>query len=291
MYKLFLLLSLNLLSLFGDQNIFREIDRIYKLSSFHNISFKIRGDVAPIVIQKTEDKTIQVAFERYLNNDPEIGIANKDMIFVKSGSLRGVGVLITLFKDSENIFPNPKYQIWLPALRKIRAISNPLDYSGFGVLEKSLLFETKLRKIDDEKISIIDEKFLDLSLKKAKFKVGRYSQDIPQNDEVISKNFYIIEATPKDRELWYSKRVSFVEKENLLEYQTLYFGKDGNLIETIYRDFLEIGDKFISNYRYSIDHKENIERVIFLPRKSIIVNNKKLDNSFWSETTLQKLKR
>jgi hypothetical protein len=87
---------------------------------------------------------------------------------------------------------------------------------------------------------------------------------------------------------WYDKRVSFVYKKRLLEYKTIYF-KDGQKIAEIYRDFIKIEDNYISNYRYSKNYLEDSERVIYIPKRSIVLG--KYKKSFWNESSLTKIKR
>jgi hypothetical protein len=273
-----------LLPLYLSANIFNEVDEINKLKKYQIISFVKKGNNVPVVIQKDREKTVQVTFERYLNNDFSSSEENRDLIIVKSGSLRGTGVLITKYRNSE---VKPKYLVWLPTIRKIRKIYDPLSHNGFGVLEKSLVDEVKLRTPENEYQKVVSIKNLKLKIERGKVKKSRYSRRVPRKAKIVSGKFYIIEATPKKSD-WYDKRVSFVYKKRLLEYKTIYF-KDGQKIAEIYRDFIKIEDNYISNYRYSKNYLEDSERVIYIPKRSIVLG--KYKKSFWNESSLTKIKR
>jgi len=268
-----------------DSNIIERAFEYNQYSHFKNISFEKYNDNLPVVLQKNSDgREIQLSFERHLYNNFDSMIKNRDLFFIKSGALKGVGGMITTFYDRAE---TPKYLLWLPAIRKVRSIGNPLDHNGFGVLDKSMLFELKLRSYDDENHKFVSEQYLDLEIEAGSFLNSKYSKNLPSESVKVSDKFIEIESTPK-YENWYSKRVSLIESDTNLERKTLYFDEQNKLILSVYRDFIKIDNQFVMNYRYSIDNINRVERLIYIPAKSIKIN-RDISKSFWSDSTLANL--
>ena len=65
------------------------------------------------------------AVERFLSNDYDDGvIESKDLVIIRSGKLKGLGVLMTSYLDPKK---SHQFMMWIPALRKVRRMAEPED--------------------------------------------------------------------------------------------------------------------------------------------------------------------
>jgi len=287
-----LLLPLSLFADLSAEDVMQKVEFINRAKYAKNVIVKKTNKKYSITVRRTKKtKPLILLAERYLNNDYSDGkIISKDLIIIRSGKLKGTGVLITEFADKDK---SQEYMLWLPALRKVRRIAQPDSDGGLAEVEVAFIEETKLRTVSDEKHKIVKKEPFVEKMGYMKFKEqSRHLQLMPQNELKISaKEVYVIESTPL-KETWYDKRLSYVDSKTFVDYRNEYFYK-GNKVKVIDRRWKEVPNiksGYYWYYWYLKNLETGYETVTFVPDESIAFNQKK-KSSFWSKRTLTKIKR
>jgi len=234
--------------------------------------------------------------ERYLSNSYKNSpIEAKDLIIIRSGKLKGMGILMTSYLDTKR---SHEYLMWLPALRKVRRMAEPKD-AGLGTGDIAFLEDAKLRRFNEEDYELLETKMMNLELKMIDFKKGEFGRQtkyFPKNTSIKTgvKKIHIIKSTFKDKYHWYDYRISHIDSQTYTDYVTYYY-KDNTRIKSVYRQWVHLGNLSDPkaktwHYWYSIDPINGYEVVTYIP-KHLIKVNQKVKPSFWSEYTLRKLKR
>ena len=105
--------------------------------------------------------------ERFLSTEfNKEHIESKDLVIIRSGSLKGLGILMTAYTDATK---SHEYLMWIPALRKVRRMAEPKD-AGLGAGDIAFLEDAKLRRFHGEDYELIETKKMDLELKMMPFK-------------------------------------------------------------------------------------------------------------------------
>lgn len=233
-----------------------------------------------------------LTFEMYLNNKPEDpAIDTLQMAVIKSGKIKGTGLLFTTYTDKSH---DPDITIWLPALRKVRKMNSPSHedtWAGSNLTYGELV----LRRPEHEVHELIGEDvFADclpvMELKKSE--KSRYTKKLPQPQcGHKGKPVYILKSTTKFKNWWYDYHISEVDKETFSLYRTVYF-KDEEKLKTVVVDWqsLDQPDPRIAypRYIYAQTHTTGADSMIYVPRNTIHLNVD-IDDDFWSVKTLKKL--
>ena len=262
-----------------------------------NIMIKRKRRNMAVVIGRMPNKKPRItAIERFLSNEFESkNIEAKDLIIIRSGKLNGMGILMTSYTDPTK---SHEYLMWLPALRKVRRMAEPKD-AGMGAGDIAFLEDAKLRRFYEEEYELLETKKMDLELLMMPFKkgeFGRYSKNLPYKETTPIKGriLHLLKSTYKEKDHWYDYRISYIDSEYFTNYMTDYY-KNGELIKKVYRHWMPLKNQDdpkakIWYYWYGKDTKTGYEMMTYVPKKLIKVNQK-VKKSFWSEHTLQKIKR
>lgn len=267
--------------------------------AFDNFSIKRRGKTLSVLVNKSEDGSlITTAVERHLNNNygEEDAIRSRDLAIFHSGNLRGTGMLVTEYKDDEK---SQDYMIWIPRLRKVRRFAQPRHEDAWGG-SVFTFGDVTLRKPDDETHELLGKKKMRTCLgiiDEMEGKLFRFTGQVPERScRQLDKEVYGLKSTTKFSDWWYDYRISYVDTESFADYRTLYY-KDGNLIKVIDRDWGLVntegeGDPraLFWKYWYGLDLRTGQQSLAVIPR-NVIFFNSDLDNNFWTERTLRKIKR
>jgi hypothetical protein len=95
-----------------------------------NMMIKRKKRSMILVIGRMPNKKARVtAIERFFSTEfnKEL-IESKDLVIIRSGSLKGLGILMTAYTDASK---SHEYLMWIPALRKVRRMAEPKD-AGLG---------------------------------------------------------------------------------------------------------------------------------------------------------------
>jgi hypothetical protein len=157
---------------------------------------------------------------RIILNSPEDNLDYKDIVtFTRPENVKGLSVLtwtyLTRGQDQD-------VWLWLPSLRKIRRIAqNEGDDSFMGT--DFTYEEVVYRKWGDETYTLVGEENFPghQSIQDGK----TYYKDTP---------CYVIEARPKQKDWYYSKRRAYLEKDTAFRIHDTYFDQMGRSQKTLF---------------------------------------------------------
>jgi hypothetical protein len=246
---------------------------------------------APLEKRKAGRRPIVNTFETYGNSHPENpDLESMQMAIVMSGKARGTGILFVSYADKTR---PAIMSLWLPALRKIRRINEP-QHEDTWVGTNLTYGELVLRRPEHEIHELLKEDVFPDCLKAmelAAAEINRYTKKLPSSQcDHKGKAVYVVKSTTRFEHWWYDYHISEIDKRTFGIYRTVYF-KDGKKIKTIYIDWrsLEQEDPRIiyPRYIYAITHENGMDSMVYVPRKTILLNQD-LPDDFWSEKTLKK---
>jgi len=282
----------------GAEEIARQVYFANHFFAFENFSIKRRGrKMAALITMDADGKLITTGVERFLNNAYEgSGVASRDLSVFRTGKLRGTGMLVTEYTDSEQ---SSKYSIWLPSIRKIRRFAEPeLDALWGGSV--FTFGDVTLRRPEHEIHELLGEKTFQTCLGVIESLEGKNYQlvdKLPKRTcRHVNKRVYGLKSTPRFEEWWYDYRISFVDTENFADYRTVYY-KDGEMVKVIDRDWGVVTDSGTDDPRalfwkswYGVDLVSGRQSWAVIPQE-VIEFNTDTPSDFWSEKTLRRLKR
>ena len=229
-------------------------------------------------------------FETFINNNPQNPeIESMQMAIMKSGKVRGTGVLFTSYADEGR---SASIALWLPALRKIRRLNEPA-HDDYWVGSNFTYGELVLRKPEHEHHELLGEDvFKDclLTMELDRYEMTRHTKDLPGAQCAHKgKPIYRIKSTTRFRDWWYDYHISEIDKTTFAMYRTTYY-KDEKKIKTIDVDWqsLNLPDPRIHypRYIYAITHDTGVDSMVYVPRSTVELNID-IPDSFWSEETLK----
>jgi len=147
----------------------------------------------------------------------------KDMvIFTQPTSVKGLGILTWTYSDPDR---GQDQWLWLPSLRKVRKISAAqVDDSFMG--SDFTVEEITARTFDDETFRLLGEE---------KFK--GYPSEIDNKTYYKGRDCYKIECRPKRDPWYYSKRITWIDKEFGSTICDEVYGPRGRLYKTILKRY------------------------------------------------------
>jgi len=245
----------------------------------NSIIRKTNGKVA-MVLNRMPNKNVSVnILEASFKNDFNDGkTESKSLAIMKSGRLRGTGILMTHYIDNNR---QPSISLWLPSLRKVRRMSVP-NHADKWMGTNMTYGDVYLRKPEHEAHELLGMKtFADC--------LGR-----PENScRPKGKEVYQLKSTTKFKDWWYDYHLTDIDTQTFAAYRTVYF-KEGKQIKTIEVDWksLNLMDprKIVPSYIYAKSMESGQESMLVIPFETIKLNTK-LSASYWSEKTLRKIKR
>ena len=274
------------------------IEQVYFVNHFYalkNFSIAEEGDTITVLINKAagESPTTNTV-ERHLNNDYSDGATKaKDIAIFRSGKLNGTGMLIVDYVDDAK---SQSYSIWLPALRKIRRFAEPAFDDAWG--GTAFTFEdVYLRKPFHETHELMGkEAFKDClgMMELQESDKNKYMQNLPKAFcDAKGKEVYKVKSKTKFKNWYYDERVSYIDTKTFADYRTEYF-KDGKMVKVIDRAWDSLGQSDPRALKWGYWYGKNLETghetwAVIPP--SVVKFNRDMDANFWSETTLEKIKR
>lgn len=285
----------------GNLNADQIVDQVYYVNHFYafkNYAITKQGRNITVLLNKAAGKTPTTnTLERFLNNDYPTGdVTNaQDMAIFRSGKLKGTGMLVTDFSEEGK---SQAYQIWLPALRKIRRFAQPGHDESWGGSDFTF-GDVVLRKPEHENHELLGtETFNDCLgyMALAEGDHSRYTKNVPTSGSCApkGKQVYKVKSTTKFENWWYDYRVSYVDTNSFADYRTEYF-KNGEMVKVIDRDWVKLGGSDDPRavgwgYWYGKTLATDHETWAVIPEGASQVNQD-YDENWWSERTLRKIKR
>jgi hypothetical protein len=274
------------------------IEQVYFVNHFYalkNFSITEDGDTITVIINKAAGEAPTTnTVERHLNNDYSDGSTKaKDIAIFRSGKLNGTGMLIVDYVDDAK---SQSYSIWLPALRKIRRFAEPAFDDAWG--GTAFTFEdVYLRKPFHETHELLGkETFKDClgAMTLQDSEKNKYMQNLPKAAcDAKGKEVYKVKSKTKFKNWYYDERISYIDTKTFADYRTEYF-KDGKMTKVIDRAWSTLGQSDPRaqkwDYWYGKSLDTGFETWAVIP-PSVVKFNREMDPNFWSETTLEKIKR
>jgi hypothetical protein len=271
-------------------------DQVYFVNHFYplkNYGITKEGKTITVLINQAKDsRPTTITLERYLNNDYPAGdeINAMDLAIFRSGKLRGTGMLITDFSDESK---SQSYSIWLPALRKIRRFAEPAHDDAWGGTDFTF-GDVTLRKPKDETHELLGTETFNDCLGSIPNVEVKYLPKPPEAScDHKGKEVYKVQSTPKRKNWWYDKRVSYVDTKTFADYRSEYF-KGGEMVKVIDRDWGSLGleDPRAQSWKYWYGKTlaTGHETWAVIPQEVVKVNQDWPADK-WSEKTLRRIKR
>lgn len=255
---------------------------------------KNKGKVA-MVLNRMPEKSVSInIIEAFITSDFNDGkTESKSLAIMKSGRLRGTGILMTNYIDNDR---QPSISLWLPSLRKVRRISLP-NHADKWMGTNMTYGDVYLRKPEHEVHELLGTSTFDGCLGSMKLKDSektKTTKNLPQSScTPKGKEVYQIKSTTKFKDWWYDYHISDIDTQSFAAYRTVYF-KDGEQIKTIEVDWKSLNQtdprKVVPSYIYSKSMDSGQESMLIIPFETIKLNTN-LSARYWSEKTLRKIKR
>ena len=285
----------------GDLTADQIMDQVYFVNHFYgfkNYAIQKKGnDITVLVIKREGAKPTTNTLERYLNNDypADDAINAEDLAIIRSGKLKGTGMLITDYQDDAK---SQSYMIWLPALRKIRRFAEPAHDDAWGGSDFTF-GDVTLRKPFHETHELLGKETFNDCLGHIEFAEGehtRYTKDLPEEGACghKGKEVYKVKSATKFENWWYDERITYIDAKTFADYRSEYY-KGGEKIKVIDRNWVPLGvgddPRAVGwGYWYGKTLATGNQTWAVIPAKVNAVDDS-YDDDWWSEKTLRKIKR
>lgn len=208
---------------------------------------------------------------RIILNRPSDGICYKDLVVMTEPyNIRGLAILSWSYLNPER---EQDIWLWLPSLKKIRKVSQAsADDSFMG--SDFTTEEVSVRRFEDETYRMIGEEIF--KGYHSEFNNKTYHKDIP---------CYVVEATPKRKNWYYSRRVLWISKEYGAAVFEEYYDQLGRKSKALFRAYEYVKDYpaqvFLECKDLRTEHLTAIEM-------DNIEFDKGLDERFFTQKTLMR---
>lgn len=280
----------------------RQVDAVIRSRLLRNVSSEQAGEEIAMVVTRgplanriAESKPSISTFESYSNHpDDNPDLQSMQMAIIRSGRLRGTGILYITYRDPNR---SSQFTIWLPQLRKARRFAQPAHedtWAGTNLTYGELM----LRRPEHETHERLEDGVLQNCLPAMQLSPAernRYTQQLPGPQCVHQgKPVYRLKSASRFSNWWYDYHISEIDKLTFAPYRTEHY-KNDKLIKSIAMDWqsLEQADPRISypRYIYALSHDDGRDTMIHVPRSTVRIDRDDLDDRFWSEQTLRKYGR
>jgi len=253
------------------------------------------GNRTAFMLIKGPDGTARVqAFERFLNNDYHDGVVKaRDLAVFRSGSLRGTGVLTTVYEDEGR---RQDFWVWLPTLHKVRRHAEPPLNDAWG--GSNLTFgEIYLGKPGHETHEVLGQEafpdclgFLDLG---ADLRDGVSAHmPLPRCDQK-GRRVYRLKSTTRFSNWWYDYRIQYVDTASFADYRSVFY-KGDKVLKVVDKDWASMGlpdpRGQYARYWYARSLDSPVESLYAVP-DGLTRWNAEVDPSLWTEGGLTRITR
>ena len=233
--------------------------------------YNLSGEV--VMIDKTGFKRRKRYIRKRILLHGKGGIDYKDLVSVTYPEYtKGLAVLTWAYTD-------PKKQhdiwIWLPSFKKIRKVSQAEEDDSFMGSEYTIE-EVSTRRFGYENYKLLGEEAF--SGYKAIYTNEVYYKGLP---------CYKIEATPKRKHWYYSKRIVWLDKKTGFAIFDEYYNPRGKVFKTLFRHFRIFKDGCLSDDLWEVKNLRTGHSDIVLFKD--ISFNKGIDERLFTEKTLERM--
>lgn len=260
--------------------------------AFDNLQIGSRHHPVRMILRHAERLSTGNTLMRSLNNRPsKATVRFQDKVVFPTGKVRGTAILVIGYHDRP-----ASYSIWLPALRKVRRVSEPAHDDRWG--GSPLTYgDIYFRKPGHEEHEILKERLfegcLDVLEVPADAPVQKLGQ-LPQRDCTVDGTpVYVVRSTTRFDNWWYDYRLVYVDQVSFADYRSDYF-KDGKPVKRIDKAWHELADSdpraVMWRYWYARDMLTGQEGFGYVPSEGVLWNQQ-VKASQWTERALRKTKR
>jgi len=213
------------------------------------------------------------ARSRIILNRPLDDLCYKDLVVMtKPQNIRGLAVLSWSYLDPEK---EQDIWLWLPSLKKIRKVSQASADDSFMGTDFTTE-EVSVRRFEDETYRMIGEEIFNGY--HSEFNNKTYHEGLP---------CYVVEATPKRKNWYYSKRILWISKEWGGCVLDEYYDRLGRKSKTLFRAY-----EYVKDYPAQVFLECKDLRAEHLTVIEIEVENAEydqgLDERFFTQKTLMR---
>lgn len=260
--------------------------------AFNNLQIGTKAGPVRMVLLNGQRLQKGNTLVRQLNNAPQNYLVRfQDKVYFPSGRLKGTAILVVSYQDRP-----ATYSLWLPALRKVRRVSEPAhDERWFG---SPLTYgDLYFRKPKHETHEIVGRQSFEGCLHGIEMddsvssQLSRAIPDascFPQGRQV-----YVVRSTTKFSDWWYDYRMVYVDAETFADYRSEYFkaGERVKIIDKDWRPLLDHDPRAVMwHYWYAKDTKTGQQALGYVNPDHILVNLS-VNPQEWTERSLRKIKR
>jgi len=260
--------------------------------AFRNISYGGEGDFLWLLDRSPSGNLRRFRLERHLNNDYAGDAAEqaRDLAVFRSGSLRGTGILVHVYRDSRRSLG---FTIWLPELGKARRFAEPNQGDAWGG-SNFTYGDIYLRRPEDETHELLEPAAFAGCLGAMLLQPGEESRGIgppPPRCDLDGKQMLRLQSRTRFSDWWYDRRIVWIDPLSHADYRSEYY-RDGELVKVLDKDWRPATDQAapVWQYWYARSPLTGQEGMAFAAAEAIRWN-RDLDADLWSESRLRQLAR
>ncbi len=203
------------------------------------------------LINKRGKKRIRKTIRYWKDYDGKNSFDEKTVIFFKSPpDVKNTGFLNWSYVD---IKKDDDQWLYLPALRKVRRISSSGKEDSF--MGTDFTFDDMGdRQVEEDTHNLL-------------------------RSEIHEKiDSYVIESVPVDKDYMYSKKVTWLDKNNWIDYKTMFYDRKGKILKTLKTRWQMVQEVWVPEQMHMLNHQSGHQTTIDV--SNVRFNNNIKDNLF-----------
>lgn len=278
----------------NGRDIAREVDYVNRFAAVRNVSYGDAERRVVVLDRAASGRLVVNTFERWRSNDlADRSVQARDLVIFRSGKLRGTGILVTDFADTDK---GRAYVVWLPSLRKIRRFAEPDPADSWGNSNFSF-GDIYTRRPHDEQHELLGREVFQGCLGAIQLpdaQLDRHTQSMPEPDcSVRGRPVYRLRSRPRRPDLGYDERIVWVDTQTFADYRSVYY-RDGEVLKRIDKSWRGMGleDPRAQYwvYWYAYTPQTGQQGMAFVPHDAVDWNQD-IDPTLWTERTLRRIRR
>lgn len=272
----------------------RQVDAVNRFEQVRNIGYGQRRRPVVVIDRSAPGRVLVNTFQRWRNNDVDgAGVSARDLVIFRSGKLRGTGILVTDYAETER---TRDYLMWLPSLRKLRRFVEPDAADRWGNSNFSY-GDIYIRRVEDEAHELLGrETFRDClgAVELTDDERDRYTRNLPKADcSVQGRAVFRLRSRPHRTDLGYDERITWVDVGSFADYRSVYY-RDGGVVKVIDKSWrrMQVPGSEAPYWVYWYAHTpESGQEGMAYVDPAAVTWNSDIEADFWSARTLRKIRR
>jgi hypothetical protein len=260
--------------------------------AFDNLQIGNRVHPVRMITQHGDRLSTGNTLVRSLNNRPvNSSIRYQDKVYFPTGKVRGTAILVIGYSNRP-----AGYSLWLPALRKVRRISEPAHddrWGGSPLTYGDIYFRKPSHETHELQGVFTFEGCLGMLKTAARIPEHKLGDLPEQNCAMQGQSVYRVKSTTTFSDWWYDYRLVYVDQASFADYRSDYF-KGGRLVKRIDKDWQPVTNSdpraLMWRYWYAEDFVSGQSALGYV-RLQDVEWNQEVDPAQWTERALRKIKR